>query len=105
MHIDNLIEPATLNLGDTVYLVRKLSGHVLVTQLVAVAKLGKPQAEVEWVNQRCFKYKLVLEANQVIALDASPKHRSEMLRLWEVWEPHRELLKKLFYDTRQKARK
>ncbi len=95
----------SLTVGATVYLIRKLSGHVLETELVAVAKLGKPVVEVEWLNQRSFKYKLMLEENQIIALDASQKHRSDMLRLWEIWEPHRELLKRLVYETRRKARK
>lgn len=105
MLIADLKQPDKLSIGDTIYLVRKISGHVLETQLVAVAKLGKPQVEVEWLNQRCYKYKLDLEGNRVLALYCSPKHRADMLRLWEVWEPHRQLLKQLFYNTLRNSKK
>lgn len=107
MMLSDLPESVTeaLKLGDTVYLIRKVSGHVLEMELTSLGRQGRPLAEVAWKNQRCFTYKLDLELNEVIAQDASPKHRADMKRCWEVWEPHRKLLKELFYDSLRKAKK
>lgn len=95
----------SLKIGSTIYLVRKISGHILETELLELGRQGRPLAEVAWLNQRACTYKLDLDANQVIAIDASPKHRLEMKRLWEVWEPHRKLLKQLFSERLRKAKK
>ena len=94
-----------IKIGSVIYLVRKVSGHVLETELTALGKQGRPLAEVEWLNQRSYRYKLDLEANVIHALDASIKHRADMRRLWEIWEPHRKLLRVYYSESLRKPKR
>lgn len=96
---------ARLKIGSTVYLVRKISGHIVECELTAIGKQGTPKAEVRWLNNGRYVYELNLERNEVIAQDATVKHRQEM-RLWyTVWEPHRKALNVLFTECLRKNKK
>ena len=66
----------------------------------------KPSVEVSWKKVPSFTYKLVLEKNEVMALDASVKHRQEMKSLYEVYEPHRQILLKqwVIFNKKHKSR-
>lgn len=106
-HLDDLgfSQPDKVSMGDTVYLVRKVSGHVLEMKLTAVSIGTIPQAEVEWLKSYKYQYRLNLKENTVHAIDATQKHKDEM-RLWyEVWEPQRKLLIKLCEETALKEKK
>lgn len=102
--LDNLWVDAP-EIGSTIYLIRKLSGHVLETRLNAVSVGLIPQVEVEWLKSYHYTYRLNLKDNTVHAIDATTKHKAEM-RLWyEVWEPQRKLLVKLCEETTAKEKK
>lgn len=92
-------------IGSTIYLVRKLSGHVLETKLNAVNVGLVPQAEVEWLKSYHYQYRLNLKENTVHALDATTKHKTEMKLWYEVWEPQRKLLIKLCEEMTAKEKK
>jgi hypothetical protein len=93
-----------IKVGSTIYLVRKLSGHILEMELTAVGNKGSAAVEVRWLTNHRYVYKLDLESNQVVALDATPKHRQEMKSLWMIWEPHRKLLKEYFHEVNRKKK-
>lgn len=94
-----------ISLGSTIYLVRKISGHVLETKLTALSVGKVPQVEVEWLKSYKYVYRLNLVDNTVNALEATHKHKEEM-RLWyEIHEPQRKLLIKLCEDNAVKEKK
>ncbi len=94
-----------IEIGSTIYLVRKISGHLLETKLTALS-IGKvPEVEVEWLKSYKYCYRLNLRDNTVHALDATHKHKEEM-RLWyQLYEPQRKLLIKLCEDNAVKEKK
>lgn len=105
--VDDLgfFQPKECKVGDTIYLVRKVSNHLLETKLTAFSVGELPQVEVEWLKSSRYRYRLNLKDNTVYAIDATAKHKSEM-RLWyEVWEPQRLLLIKLCEQNRVKEKK
>lgn len=91
--------------GDKVFLIRKISGHVLETKLLSIGSQGRPHCEVQWVKDKSDCYRLDLEKNTVNAIDASPRHRQEMLRLWEIWEPVRLVLIDAFYKNKKTSKR
>ena len=102
--IENVFLDAPV-IGCTIYLVRKLSGHVLETKLNAVSVGTVPQVEVEWIKSYHYTYRLNLKDNTVHALDATVKHKTEMKLWYEVWEPQRKLLVKLCEEMAAKEKK
>lgn len=94
-----------LQIGSIVYLVRKLSGHILETKLNAVSVGLVPQVEVEWLKSYHYTYRLNLKENTVHAIDATKKHKDEMKLWYEVWEPQRKLLVKLCEEITAKEKK
>jgi hypothetical protein len=92
-------------IGCTIYLVRKVSGHVLETKLNAVSIGTVPQVEVEWLKSYKYQYRLNLKDNTVHAIDATTKHKDEMKLWYEVWEPQRKLLVKLCEEMALKEKK
>lgn len=92
-----------LALGSDVFLIRKLSGHVVETKLTAIGTGVKPSVEVTWKNR--IEYKLDLTDNQVLAHDQPMKHREEMRLRYEIYEPQRKELIKLFESTNSKRKK
>lgn len=93
------------SIGCTVYLVRKISGHLLETKLTAFSTGKVPEVEVEWLKSYKYSYRLNLRDNNVRALDATHKHKEEM-RLWyEIWEPQRKQLIKLCEENALKEKK
>lgn len=95
----------SLTMTDQVFLVRKLSGHVLTMSILGVLTGTNPAFEVCWTRQRALTYKLDLKNNLVIALETSQKHRTEMKVFWEVYEPHRIALIKLWESETAKNKK
>lgn len=94
-----------MQLGDTVNLVRKHTGHVLDTELIEVLwRTSTPAVVVRWKSDR-YRYKLVLDKNAVLAIDATTRHRQDMRAWWEISEAHRKALTELFWDTRRKGKK
>lgn len=92
-------------IGCTIYLIRKLSGHVLETKLNAVSIGLVPQVEVEWLKSYHYTYRLNLKENTVHAIDATQKHKDEMKLWYEVWETQRKLLIKLCEEITAKEKK
>lgn len=98
-------QPTSVSIGDVIYLVRKISGHLLEMKLTAVSIGTVPQAEVEWLKSYKYQYRLDLKKNTVHAIDATAKHKEEMKLWYEVWEPQRKLLIKLCEETALKEKK
>ena len=92
-------------MGSTIYLVRKLSGHVLETKLIAVNIGTIPQVEVEWLKSYHYTYRVNLKENTIHALNATTKHKDEMKLWYNVWEPQRELLIKLCKEMASKEKR
>lgn len=94
-----------MQVGDTVNLVRKYTGHVLDCELVEVLwRTPKPAVVVRWKSDRA-RYKLDLDKNLVLAIDATAHHRQSMRVWWEISEAHRKALTELFWETRRKGKK
>lgn len=92
-----------MQLGDTVNLIRKISKDVLHVELVEVLhRQSKPMVVVRWKSDRA-KYKLDLDKNLVLAIDATQHHRQQMRVWWEISEEHRKALTDLFWETRRKG--
>lgn len=90
-----------MQLGDTVHLIRKISKEVLPVELVEVlANQRTPVVVVRWKSDRA-KYKLDLEKNLVLAIDATTSHRQAMRVWYEISEEHRIALTDLFWKTRK----
>lgn len=94
-----------VSINCTVYLIRKISGHVVETRLTAVSVGTIPQAEVSWLKSERYTYRLNLKDNTVHAIDATAKHKDEMKAWYEVWEPQRLSLIKLCELTTAKEKK
>ena len=86
-----------IKVGSTIYLIRKVSNHVLETELIEIGRIGRPNVEVKWLSNGAYKYRLDLENNLVLALNESQRHRQEMKRWYTVWEPQRKLLIETFH--------
>lgn len=92
-----------MQLGDTVHLIRKISKEVLPVELVEVlTKQKTPAVVVRWKSDRA-RYKLDLERNLVMAIDATTNHRQSMRVWYEVAEEHRQALIELFFKSRKKG--
>ena len=92
-----------MQLGDTVHLIRKISKEVLPVELVEVlANQRTPVVVVRWKSDRA-KYKLDLERNLVLAIDATSNHRQSMRVWYEISEPHLKALTELFWKTRKEG--
>ncbi len=90
-----------MQLGDTVNLVRKYTGHVLDCELMEVLAKGKtPMVVVRWRGHR-ESFKLDVDKNLVLAIDATQRHRHQMRIWWEISEEHRKALTELFWKTRK----
>lgn len=94
-----------MQLGDTVNLVRKISNEVLPVELIEVLHRSKtPAVVVRWKSDRA-RYKLDLDKNLVLAIDATQRSRETMRAWYSISEEHRIALTKLYWDTRKKGRK
>jgi hypothetical protein len=89
-----------MKVGSSVYLVRKISNHVTETIL---EEIGERYVEVRFNLQN--RYKLDLEKNEVIALDATIKHRQDMKAWWTIWEPQRLTLLKMCKSQKTDTKK
>lgn len=105
--VDDLgfMSPKECKIGDTIFLVRKISGHLVETKLTAFSVGAIPQVEVSWLKSERYQYRLNLKENTVNALDATTKHKTEMRAWYEVWEPQRKLLIKLCEENAVKEKK
>lgn len=94
-----------MQIGDTVNLVRKITGELLPMTLREVHHRSKtPSVEVYWKSERN-RYKLDLVKNEVLAIDMKPDHRQSMRVWYSISEEHRKALTELFWDVRKKVRK
>lgn len=94
-----------MQVGDSVNLVRKYTGHILDTELVEVLwRTPRPAVVVRWKGHREL-FKLDLDKNLVLAIDATQHHRHQMRIWWEISEAHRKTLTELFWETRKKGKK
>jgi hypothetical protein len=91
-----------LSKGDSIYLIRKISEHVVETRLECVNEGGKPSADVEWDMQH--RYRLDLTSGKVAALNATQRHRQEMLAWYTLWEPQRIDLLYQFHSLKKKVK-
>lgn len=91
--------------GDVVYLIRKVSGHVL-EMVVEEASVGATaMIEVTWKKDRRLRYKLDADKDIVHALDSKQSHRDDMKIWYYIWKPHKEALRKFHEKTRIEAKK
>lgn len=88
-----------IKIGSTIYLIRKISGHVTETELTDV---NDHTVEVKFDNNH--RYRLDLTNNKVIAIDATMKHREDMVKWWQVWLPHLECLKALCSSKKKETK-
>lgn len=86
-------------IGDSVYLVRKHSNHILECKLTAISVGTIPTVEVEWLKSFRYQYRLNLKDNTVHAIDATIRHKDEMKAWYTVYEPHRKSLIKICEQT------
>ncbi len=94
-----------MQLGDTVNLIRKISNEVLPVELIEVlSRQRTPAVVVRWKSDRA-RYKLDLEKNLVLAIDATQRSREAMRQWYTISEEHRIALTRLFWDTRKKGSK
>lgn len=91
--------PEPISKGSTIYLVRKISGEILAVTLDIVLTGAKPMVEVSWDTRH--RYKLDLVKNEVIALDATTRHRQNMKSWYYIWEPHKMMLTALFWEVKR----
>ena len=90
-----------MQVGDTVHLIRKISKEILHVELVEVlANQKAPAVLVRWKSDRA-RYKLDLDKNLVLAIDATTSHRQSMRVWYEISEEHRLALTDLFWKTRK----
>jgi hypothetical protein len=94
-----------MHLGDTVNLIRKITNEVLPVELIEVlSRQRTPAVVVRWKSDRA-RYKLDLEKNAVLAIDATTSHRHHMKVWYTISEEHRIALTQLFWDQRKTGRK
>jgi hypothetical protein len=93
-----------MQVGDTVNLIRKITGELLpVTLMDVCGASSSPAVEVQWKSPR-YRYKLDLIKNEVLAIDATHGHRQSMRVWYTVSEDHRKQLTELFI-ARKNGRK
>ncbi len=93
-----------MDVGDTVNLIRKITGELLPVELTEVlAKTPNPAVEVRWKSNR-HRYKLDLVKNEVLAIDSTIGHRQSMRSWYTVFEDDRVKLVELFWAHRKKRR-
>lgn len=90
-----------MQIGDTVNLVRKITGEILpVTLTEVLSKSAKPAVEVRWKSDR-HRYKLDLVKNEVLAIDCTHDHRQSMRSWYTINEEHRKELIELYWKQRK----
>lgn len=90
-----------MEVGDTVNLVRKITGELLpVTLTEVLSKTSHPAVEVHWKSNR-HRYKLDLVKNEVLAIDCTQDHRQSMRVWYTISEEHRKELTELFWRHRK----
>lgn len=98
-----------MQVGDWVKLVRKYTGEPMIVTLIDVTVTNtRPCVEVEWRPDNGVgveRFKLDLEKNQVLAIDASVRHRQAIKAWYTIDEADRIALTKLFWDKRKLRRK
>jgi hypothetical protein len=97
-----------VQVGDTVNLVRKITGELLKVELTKVLVNGtRPCVEVEWRGKLGVGrsvYKLDLEKDEVLAIDSTPHHRQQMRRWYTIDEAQRKELTELFWSERKRRK-
>jgi len=94
-----------MQIGDSVHLIRKITNEILPVTLANVLTKGStPMVEVYWKSNR-HRYKLDIEKNLVLAIDATNDHRQSMRIWYTISEPHRKELTELYWNMRKKGRR
>lgn len=93
-----------MQIGDTVNLVRRISGETLPTTLTEVlTSSAVPCVEVRWKSDR-YRYKLDLVKGEVLAIDSTVGHRQQMKLWYTISEEHRKALTGLYWEMRKGKR-
>jgi heme oxygenase len=93
-------------IGCKIYLIRKISNHVLETEFTHYLSGTNPAVYVRWKSfTSSLEYKLDLLKNQVLAIDATVKHRTEMKIWYSIFEPQRKQLIELFHAEKKKKKR
>lgn len=93
-----------MQIGDTVNLVRKITGEVLPMTLTTVlVKSAGPAVEVRWKSDR-HRYKLDLVKGEVLAIDCTQDHRQSMRSWYTISEEHRKELTELYWSQRKRGK-
>ncbi len=90
-----------MQVGDTVNLVRKITGEVLPVELTQVlVTSAHPAVEVRWKSNR-HRYKLDLVKGEVLAIDSTQDHRHSMRVWYTISEEHLKQLTELYWTQRR----
>lgn len=93
-----------MRIGDTVKLVRKITGEFLEMELTNFLTRGAtPAVEVRWKSDR-HRYKLDLKKNEVLAINATQNHRQTMRSWYLVSELDKQALMEAFWIEKKKGR-
>lgn len=93
-------------IGCKIYLIRKISNHVLETEFTHFQLGSNPSIFVRWKNSiTSIEYKLDLVKNLVLAVDSTIKHRQEMKQWYTVWEIQRKQLIELFHAEKKRKKR
>ncbi len=98
-----------MQIGDTVNLVRKITGELLPVELTEVlVRSPTPAVEVRWpvgAASNRYTYKLDLVKGEVLAIDATLNHRQTMRIWYRINETDKAALTELFWSKRKLRRK
>lgn len=93
-----------MQIGDTVNLVRRITGELLPVELTKVlVETNHPTVEVRWKTDR-HRYKLDLDSGVVSAIDSTAHHRQQMRAWYTISEDHKSQLIELFWFMRKRRK-
>jgi hypothetical protein len=91
-----------LNIGDKVFLVRKITGDVITTEIDSYSRTGKETIEVTF-NRRN-KYKVFVTSGKVESLTGTQSSRQTVRAWYVLWESQRNPLIEKIREVRKGRR-
>lgn len=93
-----------MQIGDTVNLIRKITGEKLPVELTEVLhKNATPAVVVRWKSDR-HRYKVDLVKGEILAIDCTPAHRQSMRAWYTVNEEDKKALTELYQSRRRRGK-
>ena len=88
-----------LNIGDKVFLVRKITGDVITTEIDSYSRNGKETVEVTFNRQN--RYKVFITSGKVESLTGTQSSRQTVRAWYALWESQRQPLIDKIRDLRK----